>query len=208
VYAKGKIIPFTPTLAIVGSRTLDPYARRITRRVVQDFASRFPEGQVVSGGAMGVDQCALEAALEEGLHTTVVLATGVEEPRPKCLHSLLLACLDNGTFVSECYPGVAASARMFPERNRLISGLGDGLVVVRAAVGSGSQHTIRHALKQGRPTFGVVGMIDDPRSEAIHDAIRENLIWPMWRPEEVHRFWPTKTTALGLQKSALPAKAK
>jgi DNA processing protein len=190
VYARGKVIPAVATLAVVGSRTLDPYAARVTRAVVREFAERFPCGQVVSGGAMGVDEVALRSALDAGLHPTVVLAGGVDRLHPRTLHQMLSACLDVGTVVSESYPGISAHPRLFPGRNRLISGLSDGLVVVRAADGSGSAHTIRHAITQKRPVLGVVGMIDDRRSRGIHDLIQSGAIQPLWKPADIHVFWP------------------
>lgn len=168
--AGGDGVLVRPAVAIVGSRNASLSGRKI--------ASQFGRGLglsgfvVVSGLARGIDAAAHEGALDTG--TIAVMAGGLDKLYPP--ENLDLAARIRGTggaLVSEMPFGWEARARDFPRRNRLISGLSFGVVVVEAAVKSGSLHTARFAGEQGRQVFAVPGSPLDPRAEGANDLIRE-----------------------------------
>jgi DNA processing protein len=172
LYARGRALPAGDLLAVVGSRTEQPYARAVARDLVARWSALRPSGGIVSGGGLGVDHAALSAALTFGLHPVVVLAGGVDKPSPRTLAPLFEAVLARGTLLSEAPPGMRPSRAAFPDRNRLIAAAAVATVVVRGARRSGSLSTLNASRLLGRPTFAVVGPIDDPLSAGLHDAIR------------------------------------
>jgi DNA processing protein len=129
---------------------------------------------VVSGMARGIDTAAHEGAINGA--TIAVLAGGVDNIYPKKNTALYEQICQRGLVVSEMPPGTTPQARHFPRRNRIISGLSFGVVVVEAALRSGSLITARRALEQGREVFSVPGSPLDPRCRGTNDLIRNGAI--------------------------------
>lgn len=157
------------TVAIVGARAASTAGRRFAR----DLARGLGEAgyAVVSGLARGIDAAAHQGALEAG--TVAVLAGGVDDIYPPEHVDLAAAIRDKGCLVSERHPGFAARAPDFPRRNRIISGLSLGVVIVEAELKSGSLITARLAGEQGRDVFAVPGSPLDPRARGANDLIRQ-----------------------------------
>jgi DNA processing protein len=128
---------------------------------------------VVSGLALGIDGIAHRAALESGGRTIAVLAGGLDNVYPKEHSGLFRQVQEQGAVISEQPLGVRPDSRSFPRRNRLISGVSLGSVVVEAAEGSGARHTVYHALEQDREVFCVPGSIFSPASDFTNRMIKE-----------------------------------
>jgi DNA processing protein len=158
-----------PTVAIVGARNASAAGMRFAERLARELGG---EGfAVVSGLARGVDAAAHRGSLSTG--TVAVLAGGHDCIYPPEHGELADAILADGALVSEMPLGWEPRARDFPRRNRLISGLAAGIVVVEAAKRSGSLITSRCALEQGREVFAVPGSPLDPRAEGSNDLIKQ-----------------------------------
>ncbi len=156
-------------VAIVGARNASALARKFTDTLARELG--FAGLVVVSGLARGIDASAHEAALAVG--TVAVVAGGVDIVYPPENEKLYAAIRDQGVIVSEMRLGEAPQARHFPRRNRIISGLARGVVVVEAAEKSGSLITAQYALDQGREVFAVPGSPLDPRARGANRLIRE-----------------------------------
>lgn len=161
-----------PQLAVVGSRQ----ASRDGIRLAYRFAHELSEGGLVmtSGLARGIDAAAHQAAVDAGCPTVAVLGTGLDQRYPRANARLADAILERGgVLVSEFVPGTGPLQHNFPRRNRVISGLSVGTLVVEAAIRSGSLITARQALEQGREVFALPGSIHNPLSKGCHALIRE-----------------------------------
>jgi DNA processing protein len=161
-----------PAVALVGARIASAAGQRFARALAADLGEA---GYViVSGMARGIDAAAHEGSLSTG--SVAVLAGGVDDIYPPEHHALYDRLLAEGCVVSECEVGRRAQARDFPRRNRLISGLSLGVVVVEAEMRSGSLITARLAGEQGRDVFAVPGSPLDPRSKGTNDLIRQGAV--------------------------------
>lgn len=171
-----------PRVAIVGTRSPTPYGEAQARR----FALALAEGgaTVVSGLARGVDQAAHRAALDVGRPTIAVLGNGVDRPWPS--GPVTDAMCERGLLVSEFHPGESPRPHHFPLRNRVISGLCAGVLVIEAAQASGSLITARWAADQGRTVWALPGRVDHPMSRGSHRLIREGAEL-VESPEEILR---------------------
>jgi DNA processing protein len=158
-------------VAIVGSRSASDYGRRVARDLSRGLAAL--GFTVVSGMARGIDGAAHESALQAGGRTVAVLGSGVERPYPPEHEGLYRRISENGAVVSELPIGTRPMAFNFPARNRLISGLSLGVVVVEATEKSGSLITAALALEQGREVFAVPGEAGASRSRGAHQLIRQ-----------------------------------
>jgi DNA processing protein len=158
-------------VAVVGSRWITPYGRRVTASLARAFAQAGIT--VVSGMALGVDGQAHRSALEAGGNTVAVLGVGLDRPYPPEHGKLFAQIAEQGAVVSEFPPGTRPLGAHFPRRNRVISGLSLGVVVVEARKGSGSLITARLANDQGREVFAVPGDVHQPGSAGTHALIRE-----------------------------------
>lgn len=157
-------------IAVVGARNASLSGRKLAGRISDDLAAA--GFIVVSGLARGIDAAAHEAALAGG--TIAVFAGGIDIVYPAEHDRLLNALLDSGgNAVSEMPIGWKPRGRDFPRRNRLISGMALGVVVIEAAKASGSLHTARFALEQNREIFAVPGSPLDPRSDGANNLIRQ-----------------------------------
>jgi DNA processing protein len=158
-----------PAVAVVGARNASAAGVRFAERLARDLgAAGFA---IASGLARGIDAAGHRASLATG--TIAVLAGGHDHIYPREHTDLADAILAQGALVSEMPFGHEPRARDFPRRNRLISGLCAGIVVVEAAKRSGSLITARFALEQGREVFAVPGSPLDPRSEGTNDLIKQ-----------------------------------
>ena len=158
-------------VAVVGSRAASPGGVHFTERLCGDLASSGVT--VVSGFAVGIDGAAHRGALRAGGRTIAVLGCGIDIPYPKPHGALRTDVVKNGAFLSEFLPGTPPAPAHFPQRNRIISGLSLGVVVVEAAQRSGSLITARFALEQGREVFAVPGMARNFRSVGPHGLLRQ-----------------------------------
>jgi DNA processing protein len=156
-------------VAIVGARNASALGRRLAWTLARDLGEAGLA--IVSGMARGIDAAAHEAALETG--TVAVVAGGIDIVYPPENQALYDALRERGALVSEMRLGEAPQARHFPRRNRLISGLSRGVVVVEAAERSGSLITAQFALEQGREIFAVPGSPLDPRARGCNRLLRE-----------------------------------
>ena len=161
-----------PSIAIVGARIASAGGQRMARGLAQQLGQ---QGHVVvSGLARGVDAAAHEGALETG--TVAVLGGGVDDVYPPDNADLYQRIAGRGCLVSESPIGARAQARDFPRRNRIISGLSRGVIVVEAEIRSGSLITARLAAEQGRDVFAVPGSPLDPRSRGPNELLRQGAI--------------------------------
>ena len=172
LYLKGTISGVDDkAVAIVGSRSASDYGRRVTRDLARGLASM--GFTIVSGMARGIDGMAHETALTAGGRTIAVLGSGVERAYPPEHDKLYQRISENGAVVSELPLGTRPAAFNFPARNRLISGLALGVVVVEATEKSGSLITASLAVEQGREVFAVPGEVGASRSRGAHRLIRQ-----------------------------------
>jgi DNA processing protein len=156
-------------VAIVGARNASALGRRFAGTLAQELS--LAGLVVVSGMARGIDSAAHEGALANG--TVAVVAGGVDNIYPPENAKLYERLRAEGAIVSEMPLGLSPQARHFPRRNRLISGLARGVIVIEAAEGSGSLITANFALEQGREVFAVPGSPLDPRARGTNRLIRE-----------------------------------
>ncbi len=171
LYVRGQVAALSlPQLAIVGSRNPTGAGRASAR----EFAEHFTRTglTITSGLALGIDSAAHEGALAADGATIAVCATGLDTVYPECNQRLADRIVVQGALVSEFPPGTPPRPGNFPQRNRLISGLSLGVLVVEAARRSGSLITARCAGEQGREVFAIPGSIHSPQSHGCHQLIR------------------------------------
>ena len=150
--------------AIVGTRRCTRYGAQAAERIAAGLAAAGVA--VVSGMARGVDTAAHLGCLSVGGCTVAVLGCGADITYPRENEELLMRILDEGgAVVSEYAPGVQPLGRHFPVRNRIISGMCSGVLIVEASVRSGAKHTVDHAQDQGREVYALPGPVDSPTSE-------------------------------------------
>ena len=172
LYVRGELTAADEkAVAIVGSRSASDYGRRVARDLARGLAR--VGFTVVSGMARGIDGMAHEAALTAGGRTIAVLGSGVERAYPPEHDKLHAHISENGAVISELPIGTRPLAFNFPARNRLISGLSLGVVVVEATEKSGSLITASMAVEQGREVFAVPGQVGSSRSRGAHRLIRQ-----------------------------------
>jgi DNA processing protein len=160
-----------PAVAIVGSRVATPYAIQVARRLAAELADRGVV--VVSGLARGVDSAAHEGCLEGGGATIAVLGSGVDRIYPVEHLGLSRRIAAKGVLISELGPGAPPLAEHFPLRNRIISGISLGTVVVEASEKSGSLITAGCAMRQGRDVMAVPGNILSGRNRGSHGLLKD-----------------------------------
>ena len=170
LYVKGRReLADIPVVAIVGARNGSAVGQKFTRQIATELAL---EGFVIASGlARGIDTAAHVAALEHG--TIAMLAGGVDIVYPPENEQLQQAIGERGLLVSERSPGFSPRGKDFPRRNRLISGISLGVVVIEAAERSGSLITARFAGEQGREVFAVPGSPLDPRSAGTNNLLKQ-----------------------------------
>ena len=160
-----------PQLGIVGSR--NPTADGAG--IAADFAARLVGAgmTITSGMALGIDAAAHTGAMRAGGSTVAVAGCGPDRVYPKSHRRLAAEIREHGALVTEFFPGTPPLAGHFPRRNRIISGLSTGIMVVEAALRSGSLITARYAAEQGREVFAVPGSIHSPQARGCHRLLKQ-----------------------------------
>ena len=172
LYIKGDVEKFKSlSLAIVGSRQASLYGTTMA----QQFARRLSELglTIVSGMARGIDTYAHQGALSAAGGTIAVLGCGLNYIYPRENEELMRKIINHGAVISEFPMEVAPIAHNFPRRNRIISGLSLGVLVIEAALKSGALITADCALEQGREVFALPGKVDNPQSQGVHNLIKQ-----------------------------------
>ncbi len=172
LYAIGRVeLLGRPSLAVVGSRN----ATAQGARDAEQFAKAFSAAglTIVSGLALGIDAAAHRGALAAASSTIAVFGTGVDVIYPRQNAPLAERIAESGLLLSEFPLGFSALAHNFPRRNRLISGLAQGCLVIEAALASGSLITARAAAEQGREVFALPGSIHSPLTKGCHALIKQ-----------------------------------
>ena len=171
LYCKGTVpaLDLQPVIGVVGTRSASPYGLRSAGKLSAQIAAC--GGIVVSGGAFGIDSMALRGALECGGTTIAFMAGGLDKLYPAANNALFAQIMEKGCLLSEYPPGTASYRGNFLRRNRLISGISNGLLVVEAPRVSGALNTARWANEQGRDVFVVPGNIDVESCEGSNALI-------------------------------------
>lgn len=171
LYIKGTLTPEDIPVAVVGSRNASPYGRFVTERLCRELAHRGVT--VVSGLARGIDTCAHRGALAGRGRTIAVMGCGIDVIYPLDNRKLHGEIISNGAVVTEFPFGTEPDRPHFPARNRIISGMSLGVLIVEAGEKSGSLITAQCALEQGREVFAVPGSIDLPGSRGTNKLLRQ-----------------------------------
>lgn len=172
LFVRGELMPQdTLAVAIVGSRHATQYGLKQAHRIAYSLVQAGMT--VVSGLARGIDAAAHRGALEAGGRTIAVLASGVCNIYPPEHASLADEIATSGAVISENRPDSSPKKGSFPQRNRLISGLSLGVLVIEAAQRSGALITVSHAIDQGRDVFAMPGRVDSRMSRGCHQLLRD-----------------------------------
>jgi DNA processing protein len=172
LYLKGNDLPLRKTaIAVVGSRNPSHYGLKVTEEICQGLAML--DIAVVSGMAKGIDAAAHWGCLRRKGFTVAVLGSGIDVIYPSSNVKLYHSIAENGSVITEFPLGTPPEGRNFPIRNRIISGLSKGVVVVEASRRSGSLITASLALEQGRDVFAVPGSIESFKSTGTHFLIKQ-----------------------------------
>lgn len=160
-----------PTVAVVGARKASMYGKNVADRLARGLAENGV--MVASGMAMGIDGVAHRAAISAGGVSVAVLGSGINVPYPRENYDIYRDIQEDGAVISESGLDVKPEAFRFPYRNRIISGMADGVLVVEARDKSGSLITADQALEQGRDVYAVPGRITDTLSFGCNELIRQ-----------------------------------
>lgn len=198
LYYKGTLpdLDALPVIGVVGTRKASAYGMQTAKRMGYQIAKC--GGIVVSGMAYGIDGMAMSGALTADQMTVGVLGCGADIVYPLSNRALFRDVEQYGCILSEFAPGTPPTKWTFPKRNRIISGLSNGVLVVEAPEGSGALITANHALEQGRDVFVVPGNIDQPGFVGSHRLLRDGatLVSSGWDilseyqalyPDKIHR---------------------
>ena len=183
IYVKGKLTEEDRlAIAVVGPRRASTYGRAVTEDLVSELS--FVGITIVSGMARGIDTVAHRTSIENNGRTIAVLGSGVDVPYPPENKTLLNNISLHGAVVSEFPPGTKPDRGNFPRRNRIISGLSLGVLVVEATTDSGSLITARFALEQNREVFAVPGKITSKLSAGTNELIKKGAK-PVLKAEDI-----------------------
>ena len=172
IFVKGKLPDIRQrSLAIVGARDCSEYGQYVARH----FAEKMSQNgvAVISGLARGIDGIAQRAAMEAGGESFGVLGCGVDICYPKSNEKLYRMCMERGGILSTYLPGTPPTPNLFPPRNRIISGLSDGILIIEAREKSGTIITADLALEQGKDVFVIPGRVTDRLSDGCNSLIRQ-----------------------------------
>lgn len=206
LYVRGELLPEDEwAIAIVGTRRVTHYGRQVAEEVAAAMAHNGIT--VVSGLARGVDAVAHQGALNAGGRTIAVLGNGVDRIYPPEHRRLAERIIDCGALISDYAPGTPPEGINFPPRNRIISGLSLGVVVVEAGERSGALITSGFAAEQGREVFAVPGNITAPQSKGANRLIQQGA-HPLLSPQDVlETLNLTQISEHRAARSVLPADA-
>ncbi|WP_315114893.1 DNA-processing protein DprA [uncultured Clostridium sp.] len=183
LYYKGNISKLnTPSVSIVGTRKASYYGRKATDIICRELSKK--EINIISGMAMGIDAFAHWGALKNNTYTCAILGSGIDVIYPKVNRDLYYKILENGCIISEYPPGTEPYAYNFPLRNRIISGLGDVLIVIEASEKSGTLITANCALDQGKDVLAVPGSIFCETSKGTNKLIKDGA-YPLTSIEDI-----------------------
>ena len=172
IYVRGSLLPEDEwCLAVVGTRRATVYGRQVTEEIVADLARS--NITIVSGLAKGIDSVAHNSALEAGGRSIAVFACGLDIVYPSENANLARSIIQQGALISEYPLGTRPRAENFPRRNRIMSGLSLGVLIIEAGETSGAMITARLALEQNREVFAVPGSILSPASKGTNHLIQE-----------------------------------
>lgn len=173
LYCIGKLeLLETPQIAIVGARNNSTYGKNVTQKLCQELSNA--QISITSGLAYGIDTLAHKYALECDLNTIAVVGTGVDIIYPSSNRELYNKIINNnGLIISEFQLGSGSLRHNFPQRNRIISGLSKGVIIVEAASRSGSLITAQLALEQNKEVFAIPGSIFSKTSQGCNDLIKQ-----------------------------------
>lgn len=172
LYVRGSLIPEDEwSIAVVGTRRATVYGRQVTEEIVSDLAGN--KITITSGLARGIDSIAHHTALESGGRTIAVFGCGLDIVYPSEHISLARKIMEHGALVSEYPLGTRPRADNFPRRNRIMSGMSLGVLVVEAGERSGALITAHQALEQNREVFAIPGSILSPASQGTNRLIQE-----------------------------------
>lgn len=171
IYVKGTLIKEEKAVAVVGSRSASSYGLKMAEIISSELAKC--DITVISGMARGIDSSAHIGALKSGGRTIAVLGCGLDITYPPENYKLMRRIEESGCVLSEYVPGVAPFSQNFPARNRIISGISMGVVVIEANEKSGSLITADFALEQGREVFAVPGNLSSPNSIGTNKLIKD-----------------------------------
>ncbi len=172
------------SVGMVGSRTASPYGKAMAEKFARELVTHGLT--VVSGGAAGIDTAAHHGAIAAGGRTIAVMGCGLDIVYPPQNQGLFAKILENGAILSEYPLGAQPEAWRFPGRNRIISGLSEGTLIVEAGKTSGALITARYAAEQGRPVMVIPGNIDRPSSTGCNQLIKEGAV-PITEIEDILR---------------------
>ncbi|NLM03838.1 MAG: DNA-protecting protein DprA [Clostridiales bacterium] len=161
----------SPLIAIVGARKSTAYGRWAAKKFAKELADW--DIGVISGLALGIDAEGHKGALTGDGYTIAVLGCGIDQCYPKSNYNLYCEIREKGSIISEYPPGVEPLKHHFPARNRIISGLSDGVIVIEAGERSGTLITVQHALDQGKDIYSLPGNINSSQSKGTNKLIRE-----------------------------------
>lgn len=171
LYLKGKMPePEKKAIAIIGARNSTYYGREMSRLFSGELARHGIV--IISGLARGIDGMAHVGALEAEQYTLGVLGCGIDQVYPKENYQLFIQMEKSGGILSESNMGIAPNVSLFPQRNRLISGMADGILVIEAREKSGTFITVDQGLEQGKEIFALPGRVMDPNSKGCNNLIK------------------------------------
>lgn len=211
LYYKGTLPDWErqPVIGIVGTRKASPYGLGTADRFGRQIAAC--GALVISGGAVGIDSVAMQGALEVGKPTVAVLGCGVDVVYPAGNKQLFAKVVEAGCLLSEYPPQTRGLAWHFPERNRIISGISNGLLVVEAPEKSGALNTARHAWEEGRDVFAVPGNVDMESCRGSNALLQDRAIPALSGWDVVKEYtaqWPgvlTRQPEIKVPQTAAPA---
>ena len=188
LYCMGHFPNFNEALcvAMVGTRKMSEYGKQSAYKIAYELGSA--GALVVSGMALGIDGVAASGALASGGQTVAVLGCGIDTVYPKQHKQLMEQIARHGAVITEYPPKEEPHGYNFPKRNRIISGLCQGTVVVEASVGSGALITAKRAIDQGREVFAIPGKINDEGAEGPNSLIREGA-YPVLSADDILKHY-------------------
>ena len=163
-----------PVITVVGTRKASPYGISAAKKLARQVAAC--GGLVVSGCASGIDSAAMQGAMDVGAVTVGILGNGIDVVYPRNNRGLYTKVVKGGCLISEYEPGSKPERWHFPQRNRIMSGVANGVLVIEAPKISGALITARKALDQGRDVFSVPGNIDAPTCAGSNELLQEGAI--------------------------------
>ncbi|MDD4516597.1 DNA-processing protein DprA [Massilibacteroides sp.] len=175
LYSKGNIdLNKTRTVSIVGTRNATSYGRDMTEQFVSDLCAAFPDIQIISGLAFGIDIFSHKAALKNNLSTVAVLAHGLDRIYPGVHRSVAIEMLQQGGLLTDYPSGTNPDRQNFVKRNRIVAGLADATIVIESAEKGGSLITADIAFSYSRDVFAFPGKTSDPQSRGCNKLIKLN----------------------------------